>query len=66
MGGQSPDEIQDNLSIAFGYESRDDYYRKSACVHRIPGISIPCFFLNALDDPIVSKETIQYQVIKQN
>ena len=63
---QSPSEIQNNMSKAWGYKDLEDYYRTSACVHRIPGIMIPSLFLNALDDPIVSKETIPYQVLEQN
>ena len=37
----------------FGWRDRDDYYRTSACYHRIPSIKIPTLFMNALDDPIV-------------
>ena len=54
------------MSKAWGYKDLEDYYRTSACVHRIPGIKIPSLFLNALDDPIVSKETIPYSVLESN
>ena len=48
----------------FGYDSQDDYYRKAACYHRIPNIRVPTFFMNAIDDPIVGDEAIDFEVIK--
>ena len=38
---------------SFGYVSRAEYYDKAASCHRIPMIKVPCFFMNALDDPIL-------------
>lgn len=49
-----------------GYANTQDYYYKASCVHRIPSIAIPTLFINALDDPVVSAETICYDVFKQN
>ena len=48
----------------FGYDSQDDYYRKAACFHRIPNIAVPTFFMNAMDDPIVGDEAIDFEVVK--
>jgi predicted alpha/beta-fold hydrolase len=50
----------------FGYLDRADYYDRASCYHRIPSIKIPTFFMNALDDPIVTHKSIDYDVIKSN
>ena len=50
----------------FGYKNRDDYYDKASCFHRIPDIKVPTLFMNALDDPIVTHKSIDYEVIKNN
>jgi uncharacterized protein len=58
-------EFDDEITAPFfGYRDRDDYYDKASCYHRISSISVPTFFLNALDDPIVSKNCIDHEVIK--
>lgn len=50
----------------FGFKDRNDYFDKASCYHRIPKIETPSLFINALDDPIVSKEAIDYEVMKGN
>lgn len=50
----------------FGWKDRDDYYRKAACIHRIPMITIPSLFLNAKDDPIIGEKAIDYAIFKTN
>ena len=50
----------------FGYASRAEYYDKASCCHRIPSIKIPCFFMNALDDPVLGEKSIDYKSIRQN
>ena len=50
----------------FGWKDRDDYYRTSACYHRIPSISIPTLFMNAKDDPIVGLKAIEFELFKSN
>ena len=50
----------------FGYKNLEDYhYQVSAC-HRIPQIATPTFFLNALDDPVVPPDCIDFDSIRQN
>ena len=51
---------------AFGYKDRADYYDTASSHHRIPKITIPTFFLNALDDPVVGSKAIDYEVFTQN
>lgn len=61
------DKIDEELtSKFFGFEDREDYYRKASCVHRIPQIRTPTLFFNALDDPIISAQCIDYDVLRQN
>ena len=50
----------------FGWESRSDYYEKASSSHRIPEISVPTFFLNSLDDPVVDPKCIAFEEIGQN
>ena len=46
-----------------GYSGRDEYYDAVSCGNNINKIRIPCFFLNALDDPIIPVESIDYDAI---
>ena len=60
---QSPNLLEfDEIftSKSFGYEDREDYYEKAACINQIPYIKIPTFFMNALDDPIIGEKAITY------
>ena len=50
----------------WGFKDREDYYRKASCMHRIPQIKIPTFFMNALDDPIVNEKCIDFDSFKSN
>lgn len=50
----------------YGFDDRADYYFKAACYHRIPSITKPTFFMNALDDPIIGERTIDYEIFKNN
>lgn len=60
-------EFDDKITAPFfGYEGRDDYYHKASCIHRLPNIRIPTVFLNTLDDPIVSRDCIDFEVFKHN
>ena len=60
-------EIDDKITAPmFGWKDRNDYYTKAACYHRIPSIKVPCFFINALDDPIIGHKAIDYDVFHQN
>ena len=54
------------ISKMFGYVDANDYHHKAACVWRIPKIAIPTLFINALDDPIIGSEGIDYEVIAAN
>ena len=49
-----------------GFESPDDYWYKVSCFHTIMQIRTPTLFLNALDDPIIGGDTIEYDRIKSN
>lgn len=46
------------------WKDRDDYYRTSACYHRVPNIKIPTLFLNSKDDPIVGSKAVEYEIFK--
>ena len=45
-------------SKAFGYGDLKTYYDKASCIHRIPSIKTPTFFLMARDDPIIGEKAI--------
>jgi len=60
-------DIDNNITAPlFGWKDRDDYYRTSACYHRIPSIEVPSLFMNAIDDPIIGERAIDYEVFKAN
>lgn len=50
----------------YGFESVEEYYDKSSCIHQLKNIKVPTLFLNALDDPIFDKIAIPYQEFLQN
>ena len=50
----------------FGYRDRADYYDKASCNYRIPTIATPTVFFNAMDDPIISADCIDYDVFRNN
>eukprot|EP01126_Amoeba_proteus_P012461 TRINITY_DN1512_c0_g2_i19.p1 TRINITY_DN1512_c0_g2~~TRINITY_DN1512_c0_g2_i19.p1 ORF type:complete len:236 (+),score=37.20 TRINITY_DN1512_c0_g2_i19:661-1368(+) len=45
-------------SKLFGFKTVDEYYGYSGCVNYFSGISIPTFFISAIDDPIINPNTI--------
>lgn len=53
-------------SRQYGFESVEEYYDKSSCVHQLKNIRTPTFFLNALDDPIFDKIAIPYEEFENN
>ena len=60
-------EFDDSLTAPiFGYQDREDYYKKASCVHRMPDIKVPTVFLNTMDDPILCQESIDFEVFKKN
>ena len=42
-------------SRLFGYNGALDYYDRSCCSHVLKHITIPMFFLNAMDDPVIGE-----------
>lgn len=48
------------------FETLNQYYRASSCDRVIHGISIPCLFLHALDDPIAPVTAIPVDEIQAN
>lgn len=53
-------------SKLYGFGNREDYYYKASCFHRIPTIRTPTIFINAMDDPIVSPNCIDYDVFRNS
>lgn len=53
-------------SKAFGYGDIKTYYDKASCVHWIPNIKTPTFFLMAKDDPIIGEKAIDMDTCKAN
>lgn len=49
-----------------GYKDLDAFYDAQSCKHVIKNITVPTFFLNALDDPVASAEVIPYYEIANN
>ena len=45
-------------SKTFGYGDIKTYYDKASCIHRIPLIKTPTFFLMSADDPIIGSKAI--------
>ena len=60
-------EFDDKITAPlFGFKDRDDYYSKAGCSNRIPLIKRPTFFMNALDDPVIGRDSINYDIINSN
>ena len=60
-------DIDKNLtSVTFGYGTIQNYYDKASCIHRIPSIKTPTFFLMSKDDPIVGDKAIAKEVCEAN
>jgi abhydrolase domain-containing protein 1/3 len=53
-------------SKTFGYGDVKTYYDRASCIHRIPGIKTPTFFLMAKDDPIIGEKAIDSSVCENN
>jgi uncharacterized protein len=47
-----------------GTEDIEDYYRQKSSKYVLHNVGIPLIMLNTKDDPIVSKDLIEYQAIK--
>lgn len=64
---KSTREFDDVISrVILNIESVEQLYAEMGCLNYIPKITIPTLFLNALDDPISSREAIPYQSLKSN
>lgn len=61
---KSMDEVL--TSKLYGFKDVDEYYYKASCIHSVPHIKTPSLFVNALDDPLVGNECIDYEVFKRN
>ena len=60
-------EFDDKITAPlFGFKNKDDYYEAAGCFNRIPSIKKPTFFLNALDDPVIGRDSINYDIINSN
>ena len=53
-------------SKTFGYGDVKTYYDRASCIHRLPGIKTPTFFLMAKDDPIIGEKAIDTNVCGKN
>lgn len=51
---------------SLNFKSLEEYYFRASCTHYLQKIRIPCFFLNALDDPVCVKSGIPFEKIRQN
>ena len=49
-----------------GYDSPEDYWKQASCFHNIGKIKTPTIFINALDDPLIDAEAIDYDIFKNN
>ena len=49
-----------------GYKTVREYYDDVSCVHHLHNITIPVFCLQALDDPVVTRDVIPYDDIVRN
>lgn len=49
-----------------GFESVEEYYRRSTCNHVLDKVKIPLFFLSALDDPIIGSKQIPLSQTNEN
>lgn len=49
-----------------GFKTLEEYCHFVSGSHRIPHISVPTFFLNSLDDPIIGTSSIDYECFKHN
>lgn len=48
-----------------GYKDGYDYLRKAAPYNRIPGIRVPTFFMNCVNDPFLA-DTLDYDIFTGN
>lgn len=53
-------------AVTFGYGTLDNYYDTASCIHRIPKIKTPTFFLMAKDDPIIGPKAIAFEECQSN
>lgn len=53
-------------SKLYGFKDVDDYYDRASCIHSVPHIKTPTVFINALDDPVIGSDCIDYEVFARN
>ncbi|TNV77721.1 hypothetical protein FGO68_gene4644 [Halteria grandinella] len=60
-------ELDQNFTVkVFGFGTIDNYLDKVSCCNYLSTISNPTFILMAKDDPIVGRDTIEYDLCKAN
>ena len=52
--------------MCFGYKNGYDYHYNGACCHKIKNIKVPTLFFNAMDDPLIGKDVLDFESIKEN
>lgn len=60
------DYDEEITSKMFGFGTAANYYDKASCIHRVPTIRTPTFFLLAWDDPIIGSESIDLEISTAN
>ncbi|XP_065870481.1 uncharacterized protein [Euphorbia lathyris] len=48
------------------FETVDTYYRRSSCVNFIGNVSVPLLCINAMDDPVCTRESIPWDECRAN
>ena len=67
MGSLSGMELDDKIQAPlFGFKNSMDYHKKLTCYNRIPNIIVPTLFFNSLDDTVIVKECIDYEIFHKN
>lgn len=54
------------MAPLLGFKDNIEYHKQGTCYARIPKIKVPVLFLNALDDTVINKETIDYDIFHSN
>ena len=56
-------EYHELMTVPYhGYKDGYDYVKKAAPYFRIPMIKTPTLFMNALNDPFIGEEVLDYEV----
>jgi predicted alpha/beta-fold hydrolase len=53
-------------SKLYGYKNVDDFYDRASSIHNVPNIRTPSLFINAIDDPVIGSDLIDYEAFKRN